>query len=113
MSLQSLLNDTATLQRPTSTKDSSGGFTNSYVAVDSDVDCKVEDLSANDVMAYMKRDMIVSHNVTTFNANGRNGDAWYTSDSRLLIIQGVVKVRGQGGIDTYYEYVCNELRPGA
>lgn len=114
MSLQSLLSsDSATLERPTITKDSSGGSVRSWTTVDSDVAGRIEDLSAKDQLAYMQKSMVVTHYFTTQNGNGRNGDRWLTSDSRYLLIQGSMKVRGMGGIDTYYEYQCEELRPGA
>lgn len=114
MSLQSMLRDTATLQRATVTKDTSGGSVRAtWAVVDSNVKVRVEDLSAAQMLLYLQNDMNVSHNVTTQNGNGRIGDRWLTSDARYLLIQGAMKIRGMGGIPTYYEYAAAEIRPEA
>lgn len=115
MSLQSLLAaDTATLERPTVTKDASGGQQRAtWSEVAAGVPCRVEDLSANAQLVYLQQNMLVTHLVTTQNGDGRVGDRWVTSDGRNLLVHGAMKVRGMGSIQTYYEYQCEELRPGA
>lgn len=114
MSLQTLLsNDTATLQGSTQTADTSGGIIPVYATITSGVNVRVEDAKSSTQKLYAVDGIVVTHTVFTESAAGAKGYRWVTSDGRNLLIQGIRKRRGIGGMSTFYNYDCLELRPGA
>jgi hypothetical protein len=113
MSLSSLLdNDSVTVQRATTTPDAAGGAVRSWSNLFINVAARVEDLSASGRLRFMQYDQNISHNVTCQQDGILEGDRIITSDNRTLLVVpgGVVKVRGIGTIDDYYEVNCMEYR---
>jgi len=114
MSLASLLaKDTATLQRPTQAADTSGGLVPTFANLATGVNVRVEDAKSSTVRNYATDGIIVTHTIFTQNGSGAKSDRWITSDGRYMQVQGIRKRRGIGGMDTFYNYDCLELRPGA
>jgi len=114
MSLQTLLSrDTATLQRPNQAADTSGGLVPTFVDLATGVNVRVEDAKSSTVRAYATDGIVVSHTIFTENGSGAKSDRWITSDGRYMEIKGIRKRRGIGSMDTFYNYDCLELRPGA
>ena len=116
MSLQSLLSaDSFTHQRSQGvTKDASGGAVRPpWKTVASGIACRVEDTGADMVLAFEQPGQIVTHMLTTQYTDLRARDRVITSDGRTMVVKGVMKVRGLGGIPTYFEASLSELRPNA
>lgn len=92
MSLDSLMNNVATLERLTVTRGQSGGqgdpvYTQDQSAVG--VMCSIQPASANTALNYLQRNMRVSHQLyfdTNWNPNTR--DRWVTSTGRYFIVEG-------------------------
>lgn len=65
MSLSSLLDQSLTIERQTTTSDASGGATRSFSAILSKVACAVSPARASVVADYARRDMLVNYHVYT------------------------------------------------
>lgn len=90
MSLRSMLRTTGTLERPTTTKDSSGGRSDSFATVSgaSGVRCDIQSASASIQREYETRQMHVTHSVYFASDIGAREQDRFTSNSRTFLVMG-------------------------
>ena len=102
--------DSADLQRSTQTDDKSGGIVKSWATYSTGVPVRIQDASASTQRRYAVDNIIVTHTIFAQESRGQKGDRWIDSAGSYLLIKGVQKRRGIGGIETFYNYDCEEVK---
>ena len=94
MSLLSMLATTCTLERKSSTKDASGGMTNTFAAVSgySGIACDIQPASGSVQMRYQQKGTICTHSIYfAEDVPAFAGDRFTTDDSRTFLVMGIRK----------------------
>ena len=111
MSLDSLLaDDTIVVRRQTVSKDSSGGSTRTRSDREAAIPARVESIGGTQRLQYAQLAIPVTHRVFTRYRGVVNGDIIVTSDNLVIRVTAVNENRGIGGIDTYFEYLGEEIK---
>lgn len=111
MSLQSLIGfDSVTVLRPAGDRDNLGGAVYEPYSEIGTIPARVQPTSAAQQSTYGALNVTATHVVFTQSETPENGDVLLTSDGLRLRIEGWNIHRGIGGIPTYYEYLCEEVR---
>jgi head-tail adaptor len=87
--LSNLLNHTVTVNRPTDTPDTSGGISESFSAVYSNIPANIQPVSASWLIQYAQRKIDVSHSVYFNQALTINTGDQIAYGSRTLLVKGV------------------------
>ena len=111
MSLDSLLGeDIITVRLQTVSKDSSGGSMRVRSDRTINVPARVESIGGTQRLQYAQLAIPVTHRIFTRYAGVRNGDIIITSDQRTIRITAINENRGIGGLDTYFEYLGEQVQ---
>jgi hypothetical protein len=114
MSLEALLaEDSITVVGQDVHKDDSGGPTRSRPARARNVPARVQALGSVQVRQLGSLLIEATHKVITQYSGIANGDLIVTSDGAKLRVQGIILHRAIGGMDSYYEIPCLEVKPTA
>lgn len=88
MSLRSMLRSKGTLERQTAAKDASGGRTQTWATVTTDIPCDIQPASGNLRFTYAQRHLVVTHQIfVASDIEARETDR-FTSDSRSFRVMG-------------------------
>lgn len=84
-----LLVKLVTVNRPTATKDSEGGISESYTAVYSDVPCSVQPAATKDIQLYAQRQVQITHTFFVAKAMTLKPGDRLAYNSRTFLFQGM------------------------
>jgi len=109
MAFADLLQHSVTLQRLSTTKDSSGGTINAYTTVTS-FNCLIRGASSNEINAHAQQNIQVSHVIATLYSSVTPGDRLIDASSLYYEVKGVKHQRGVGTIGEFWEITANQLK---
>ncbi len=113
MSLESLLDeDSISVEQQVVVQDTSGGPTRTWTTLYTGVPARVTDPTAQEKLQYLMLGTEAPHKIIHQQAGIGEGIRIRTSDGRLIKVHGTRKIRQEGGIDTYYQTMGTEWRPG-
>ena len=113
MSLPFLLSkDTATLQRPNMAgRDGAGAVTRpTWSTIATDIPVRIAPPSGSQRAAFAQQQIEISWTVITQSDEPKNGDRFLTSDGRYLRIMGYSPIKTMGGIPSFNEFPCQEVK---